>query len=86
MSGLKMEQCCSVVMGESCKNDKKVQSATITQLHYIHTFTQRPEQYYITMWYSCYFICSSLYVLRRWDSAWREVFTVPQCTQGRLIG
>lgn len=36
--------------------------------------------------YVCSFICISLVVLRRGDSAWREVFTVPQSTQGCLIG
>lgn len=90
MSGLKMLQCCSVVMGESCRNDK-VQSATFTKWHYIHTFTQRTDRYFspcgiVATLCIDMFICSSLVVLRRWNSAWREVFTVPQCTQGRLIG
>lgn len=38
MSGLKIERGCSVVMGESCKNDRKVQSTSQLSANHI-TFT-----------------------------------------------
>lgn len=92
MSGLRMEQGCSVVMGESCKNDKKDQSMFLPSLNYTTWYLSSPRGHSVSIssfpktWCVCYFSCISLVVLRRGNGAWRQVFTVPKSAKGCLIG
>lgn len=77
MFGLKMEQGCSVVMGESCKKQTNKKNHI--------TFTDTQDQvYFIVLLNLCTY--HSLIVLRRGDGAWRQVLAMPQSAKGCLIG